>query len=167
MSSPRTLILDNHSIVQKIKRIAYQIYEHNYNDSEIVFVAIENKGIELAKRLQPELEAVSELKVHNLSLAVDKKDPLSNIRLTGDDNVLKGKSVILIDDVLNSGKTLIYAARHILGYDPKKLTTVVLVDRRHRLYPIKADFVGLTLSTTLQDHIAVEFESQNDKVYLE
>ena len=165
--STRTLVLDHVSIMQKIRRIAYQIYEFNYSEKEIIFVAIEKQGVILAERIKPILEDISGIKVTLISLKVNKKSPLSNPLLNGPGEVLNGKSVILIDDVLNSGRTLIYGARHILEYSVKNLTTVVLVDRLHRKFPIKADFVGLTLSTTIQDHIAVIFSEGNDAVYLE
>lgn len=166
MASNKTAVLKHDSIMQKIKRIAYQIYEFNYSEKEIVFVAIENQGVILAKRIKPILEDISGMNVSLCSLKINKKSPLNNVSLDGDGEILTNKSVILIDDVLNSGRTLIYAARHILNYKVKRLTTVVLVDRLHRKFPIKADFVGLTLSTTLQDHILVEFKEGNDTVYL-
>lgn len=164
--SNKTPVLNHVSIMQKIKRIAYQIYEFNYSEKEIVFVAIEKQGVILAERIKPILEDISGTKVDLLSLKINKKSPLNNVELAGDGKLLNNKSVILIDDVLNSGQTLIYAAKHILNYKVKSLTTVVLVDRLHRKFPIKADFVGLTLSTTLQDHISVEFKDGNDTVYL-
>lgn len=163
----KTLVLDHESIMQKIRRIAYQIYEFNYSEKEIIFVAIEHQGVILAERIKPILEEISGIKVTLLSLKINKKSPLSNPVLNGSGEILNDKSVILIDDVLNSGRTLIYGARHILEYSVKNLTTVVLVDRLHRKFPIKADFVGLTLSTTIQNHISVIFGDDKDAVYLE
>lgn len=167
MSEKRVLVLDHLKILQKLRRIAYQIYEFNHQEETLTLVAIEKKGVFLAERIIPILEDISGIKVELIKLAIDKENPKDEPTWNGDASSLNGKSVILVDDVLNSGRTLIYAARHILDYNVKKLTTVVLVDRRHRRFPIKADFVGLTLSTTLQDHIAVEFQEGNDKVYLE
>ena len=167
MPQERLLVLDHIKILQKLRRIAYQIYEFNHQEETLTLVAIEKKGVFLAERIIPILEDISGIKVVLIKLAINKENPKDNPAWDGDTSTLNGKSVILVDDVLNSGRTLIYAARHILDYNVKKLTTVVLVDRRHRRFPIKADFVGLTLSTTLQDHIAVEFQEGNDKVYLE
>lgn len=164
---PKTLVLDHDSILQKIRRIAYQIYEFNYDEKELIFVAIEKQGSILAERLKPIVEEISGIQVKLMSLKINKKSPLDIPVLSGDGDELSKKSVILIDDVLNSGRTLIYGARHILTYPVRNLTTVVLVDRRHRKFPIKADFVGLTISTTIQDHIAVEFKKGKDAVYLE
>ncbi len=167
MSQERTQVLDHINILQKLRRIAYQLYEANQSEKQLVVVAIEKKGLLLANRLIPILEDIAKFDVELLSLQIDKKNPLSNPQLSASGDILSGKSVVLIDDVLNSGRTLIYAAKYILDFPLKKLNTVVLVDRRHRLFPIKADFVGLTLSTTLQDHINVIFEDGNDAVYLE
>lgn len=167
MPQERTLVLDHVKILQKLRRIAYQIYEFNPSEKELVVVAIEKKGVFLAERIIPVLEDISGMKINLLKLTIDKEDPKQDPVWQGDPKSMEGKSVILVDDVLNSGRTLIHAARHLLNFEVKKLTTVVLVDRRHRRFPIKADFVGLTLSTTLQDHIAVEFSEGNDAVYLE
>jgi pyrimidine operon attenuation protein/uracil phosphoribosyltransferase len=167
MPQERLLVLDHEKIWQKLRRIAYQLYEFNHEEETLTFVAIERKGVFLAERIKPILEDISGIKVELINLAMNKENPKDNPAWNGDPSLLNGRSVILVDDVLNSGRTLIYAARHILDYEVKKLTTVVLVDRLHRRFPIKADFVGLTLSTTFQDHIAVEFEEGNDNVYLD
>jgi pyrimidine operon attenuation protein/uracil phosphoribosyltransferase len=167
MSQRRTPVLDHVSILQKLRRIAYQIYEANADKKELVIVAVEQKGTKLAARILPILQDVAPFKITVINLKIDKKQPLQAPEWSGDASILEGKAVVLIDDVLNSGRTLIYAARHILDFPIKKLNTVVLVDRLHRKFPIKADFVGLTLSTTMQDHINVVFEEGNDAVYLE
>ncbi len=166
MPSKRTPILKHEQIQQKILRIAYQVYESNFAEAEMVLVAIEKQGAQLADRIQPILEEISKKPVHRLNLNMDKSQP-DKASLNGDADVLSGKAVVLVDDVLNSGRTLIYAAKFLLQYPIKKLNTVVLVDRRHRLFPIKADFAGLTLSTTLQNHISCEFSKTKDSVYLE
>ena len=167
MSQRRTPVLDHVSILQKLRRIAYQIYEANADEKELVIVAVEQKGTKLAARILPVLQDVAPFKITLINLKIDKKKPLQAPEWSGDEKVLEGKAVVLIDDVLNSGRTLMYAARHIVDFPIKKLNTVVLVDRLHRKFPIKADFVGLTLSTTMQDHINVVFEDGNDAVYLE
>lgn len=162
----KTRILDHRQISQKIRRIAYQIYETNYGWDAVTVVAVEEKGVLLADRLVPVIEEVSNLRVERMSLKIDKRHPLRTPELSGSAGDLEGKSVVLLDDVLNSGRTLMYATRHILESPIAKLSTVVLVDRRHRKFPIKANFVGLTLSTTMQDHIEVEFLPGADAAYL-
>ena len=167
MSQERTLVLNHEKIWQKLRRIAYQLYEFNHEEKEITVVAIEKKGVLLAERIIPILKEISGIEVNLIKLSIDKENPNQNPTWDSDTSALENRSVLLVDAVLNSGKTLIYAARHILDFDVKKLTTVVLVDRRHRRFPIKADFVGLTLSTTMQAHIAVEFKEGDDRVYLD
>ncbi len=167
MSDTATLVLDHERIAQKIKRMAFQIYEYNHKEKEVVIVAVERKGVKMAERLIPLLREVADFNITLLTLKIDKKKPLNPPSMTGKEADLAGKSVVLVDDVLNSGRTLMYAACHVLRQPVAKLRTVVLVDRKHRKFPIKADFVGLTLSTTLQDHINVVFEKGKDAVYLE
>lgn len=167
MPSERTVVLKHDSIVQKLKRISFQIYEMNHSEKELVIVAVEKKGVKLAERLLPVLKEISSFKITFVKLKMDKENPLATISLNEPIKLLEGKSVILVDDVLNSGRTLMHAASYLIQVPLKKLTTVVLVDRRHRKFPIKADYVGLTLSTTLKDHIAVEFSAKKDTVYLE
>ncbi len=167
MSADQTLILNREQIHQKLKRIAYQVYEQHHDEKELVMIAIENKGLELANRLLPLLREISGAKLDLYSLKMDKKNPMGTMELSHTGADFSGKAVILVDDVLNSGKTLIYAAQFVLTQQVKRLTTVVLVDRQHRQFPIRADFVGMSLSTTLQDHINVQFQENAEAVYLE
>ena len=120
----------------------------------------------MAKRIALELESNSNINIDLTEININKNKPLSE-QINHEPNIhLKDQIVILMDDVLNSGKTLIHAASHILNHNIKRMNTVVLVDRRHRKYPIKADWAGLTLSTTLQEHISVEFLKNKIEVYL-
>lgn len=168
--SERTIVLDALQISQKIQRIAHQIHEHNFDQKEVILVGIANRGFVLAERIMDILKTIAPFEVRLLKITLDKDHPLEG-EVTFDVTVeeVEGRSVVLIDDVLNSGRTLIYAARHILKAEVRKLTTVVLVDRLHRRYPIRADFVGLTLSTTMQEHISVELtdDTSQDKVFLQ
>lgn len=167
MEQQRVPVLNAVQIGRKIERIAHQIIEHNYREDEVVLIGISRQGYILAERIHAQVDAHSDIKTHLLQLSMNKKEPLTgDYSLSGDADLLHGKSVILIDDVLSSGRTLIYAARELLSGPLKKLTTVVLIDRRHRKYPIKADFVGLTLSTTIQEHITVELGPGKEWAYL-
>lgn len=166
MSNEKVLILNNLQIRQKITRIAHEIYENNFNEDELYFIGIEKRGSVLAKRLAVLLNEISDIKIHEHTLKLNKTAPLEEpIETSLALEELAGKPVILIDDVLNSGKALIYAVKYILRAMPKKLKTAVLVDRKHRSFPVRSDYVGLTLATTLQEHIAVEF-GEEDAVYL-
>lgn len=161
----RTLILNNKQIQQKINRIAYEIYENNYDEKEIIIAGIATNGYLLAKRIADVLKTISPLNTKLIEIALDKKDPLSKeIKISLTDKELKNKVIILVDDVLNSGKTLIFGAKPFLNSPIKRLTTAILVDRGHNRYPIKADFVGLSLSTTLQEHITVELDKKGKEV---
>ena len=168
MNNIKTLILSAKQVEQKIQRIAHQILEKNYDEKEIVLIGIANRGYLLAEKINAALQNITKIKVTLHKLKLHKDKPLDNdVDFSTDLDYLNNKSIILIDDVLNSGRTLIYATRYILDSDIKYLTTVVLVDRKHRKFPIKANFVGLTLSTTLQEHISVDFEKSGIKVFLD
>jgi len=161
-------ILSSLQVEQIIQRISHQILENNYDETEIVLVGIANRGFQVAKKIESALTSIAEAKITLLEINLDKDSPLeNNIQLSNNVEYLEGKTIILIDDVLKSGKTLIYATRYLLQANVKSIATVVLVDRRHRLYPIRADYAGKTLSTTLQEHISVEFTDEGVSVFLQ
>lgn len=164
----KTLIADSKQIQQKINRIAYEIYENNYNEKEIIIAGIASNGFILAKRIDDVLKKISPIKTKLIEIKINKENPVAvDIKISLPEKELKDKVIILVDDVLNSGKTLIFGAKPFLTTPVKRLTTVVLVDRGHNRYPIKADFVGLSLSTTLQEHITVEIDKKGkEAVYL-
>ena len=164
--SKRTKILDKNQLQQKVNRLAWQIYERNYLESEIIVVGIQKRGVELAKRISKVIISISDIKVIEATVQLDKDNPYDSdlvFNLTETD--IENKVVILVDDVLNSGKTLMYAASEFLTVPLIKLSTVVLVNRNHNRYPIKADYEGMSLSTTLQDHVNVVF-GKEEGVYL-
>ena len=162
----RVLILDKETISYKLRRMAYEIWERNSDEKEITLIGIEQGGRIVANNLVTLLHEICKLKVHITSININKKKPL-NHALDFDQN-LNGKSVVLVDDVVNSGKTIMYSLHAILSYDLRKVMVAVLVDRKHKFFPIASDIVGHSLATTLQDHIEVE-TSGNDinAVYLE
>lgn len=163
----KTLILNSKQIEQKINRIAFQIYENNYDEKEIIVAGISENGYLFAKRIADVLQKISPIKSKLIEIKINKENPsASDIKISLTDKELKNKVIILVDDVLNSGKTLIFGAKPFLNAAIKCLTTAVLVDRGHNRYPIKADFVGLSLSTTLQEHITVELKKGKESVYL-
>ena len=162
----RTVILTNQQINHKIRRIAYQVYENNIDEKEIILAGIKNKGFILAKKLKIALETISSIKVQLCEVKINKRSPLDKIETSLPSEAYKNKSLVLVDDVLNSGSTLIYATRHFLDVPLKQFKTFVLVNRNHKKYPIKADFKGISLSTSLQEHISVEFENDSAIAYL-
>lgn len=164
----RTLILNDKQIKHRIERIAYQIFEDNHAEKEIIIAGIAKTGYVFAQKIEKALNKISSAKTILIKVTVDKDKPLHTTIADGfSEKTLKNKVVILADDVLNSGKTMIYAMRTFLNADVKKIRTVLLVDRDHKRYPIAADYVGLTLSTTLREHISVEFSSKGNAVYLQ
>lgn len=168
MAQDKVLVLDHKQIERKIIRIAHEIYERNYKEKELVVVGIKDRGAEIAERITKRLKEISPLEIHSLELSLNKKKPLAeDIILEGDSRLVKSKVVILVDDVLNSGRTLIHAAQFLLLQNPKALHAATLVDRYHRKFPIHADYVGLTLSTNLKEHVSVTEEKGKLAAYLE
>lgn len=169
MASKRTVVLDSRQIAQKISRIAYEIYENNYLEKEIIVAGIAGSGYEFAQRIEKALSSISGIKTSLVEISINKKDPLEvkkEAKISA--KLIEDKVILLVDDVLNSGKTLIYGAKLFLDAPIKKLSTVVLVDRNHTRFPVKADYVGLSLSTTMQEHITVVLDGgDKDVVYLE
>ncbi len=159
-------ILDHDQIRHKIKRIAYQIYESNVDEKEIVLAGIASSGFELAKRLQKELGQISGLEILLCEVKINKKNPLEKISTSLSQADYQNRSLVLIDDVLNSGTTLIYGVRHFLDVPLKRFKTAVLVDRSHKKYPVKADFKGISLSTSLHETVKVHFRKGEDRVEL-
>jgi pyrimidine operon attenuation protein/uracil phosphoribosyltransferase len=158
MAASKTLILDHDKIIQKVNRIAYQIFEDNYTEKEIIIAGIAPKGYQFAQLLSETLEKISKIKIQLVELKINKENPIeSKIELSINEKDLSDKVIIVVDDVLNSGKTLIYGVNYFLNGPIKKLSTAVLVNRNHRRFPISADYVGTSLSTTLQDHVEVKF----------
>lgn len=161
-----TIILNHREIQQKIRRMAYQIYEHNSDEKEIVLAGIMNAGYELAKKIEKVLEDISEIKVTLCQLKIDKKKPLNSVSCSLDKEDYKNKVVVVADDVLNSGSTLMYGASFFLQVPLKKLQTLVLVDRSHKRFPIKADFRGINLSTSLNETVKVSMGEKDEAVLL-
>lgn len=161
------LILDKDQILQKIKRIAYEIYERNLHEEGIIIAGVEDMGYVLAKMIVKDLDAISPLKTTLVSLSVDKAaNTQSEVKLDSTAAIFGGKCVVLVDDVLNSGKTLAYCIKPFLEAGVKKLETAVLVNRSHKLFPISADYNGYELSTTLNEHVDVRLDPENMGVYL-
>lgn len=159
-------ILNNEQIQHKIKRIAYQIYESNVDETELVLAGITKNGFVFANRLKTVLEEISNIKLTLCEVKLDKKNPLNGVRTSLEPLAYENKSIVLIDDVLNSGTTLIYGIKHFLEVPLKQFKTAVLVDRSHKKYPVKADFKGISLSTSLNETVKVTFGKAGDKVEL-
>lgn len=161
-------ILTHEQIQHITKRIAYQIYESNVDEEVIVVAGINGGGVNFAKKVVTVLQKITEAEIVLCKVDMDKKNPLkSGVGTSIPEETYQNKSIVLVDDVLNSGTTLIYGTHHFLKTPIKQLKTAVLVNRNHKKYPIKADYKGISLSTSLNEHIKVVFEDKNDAVYLE
>ena len=154
MEKQRILILDKERIAWKLQRMAYEVWEHNSNEENITFVGIQGSGLALAKSLAKKLEEISPLKVDVISIKLNKKQPLKDSISIDQD--LSKRSIVLVDDVANSGKTLLYALKPLLDFEVKKIMVAVLVDRKHKSYPVSPDIVVHSIATTLHEHIEVE-----------
>ena len=160
-------ILSNKEIEQKINRLAHQIIENSFQEKKIHIIGIVGNGVILANRLSSIITENSNMEVNKFEIIINKSEPLSKkIEFSSDINSIENGFIILVDDVLNSGKTMQYALTEILKIPTKAIKTVALVDRKHRKFPIKADFVGLVLSTTLKERVEVVLNKSNQKAYL-
>jgi pyrimidine operon attenuation protein/uracil phosphoribosyltransferase len=160
-------ILSHIQVEQKITRLAHQIIENCYGENEIFLGGICGNGIVIAEKIKSIIESNSELKTNVFEINLDKINPLAHpITLSISENKLGNSFIILIDDVINSGVTMQYALKKILQKPTKAIKTVVLIDRMHRRYPIKADFVGMSLSTTLKERVEVYLEPNSYKAIL-
>lgn len=162
----QNIILTQQQIQQIVKRIAYQIYETFVSENEIVIAGIANSGYVFAKKISDEVSKISDLKVVLGKVEVNKQDPLQEIKTDLQKADYENKSVVLVDDVMNSGATLIYGVKYFLEVPLKKFKTAVLIDRSHKKYPVKADFKGISLSTSSLEHIQVVFNDIEEYAYL-
>ena len=166
MTSTENRILNKQQIHQKISRITYEIYENNYLEKKIYVAGIPS-GYKLAKLLVGELKKISPFEIILLKVEFDKEKPsFDSIKVDCDPNELKGQVLILVDDVLHTGRTFLHSLRPFLDVDIKKIETVVLVNRSHKLFPISSDYTGYELATTLNDHIEVVLDTGKFGVYL-
>ena len=166
MGLTENCILNHDEINHKIKRIAYQIYESNVEEQEIILAGIESNGYLFAKKLSAALVKICDIDPILCKVTIDKKNPRSTITTSLSKEAYTNKSLVLVDDVLNSGTTLIYGVKHFLDVPLKQFKTAVLVNRNHKKYPVKADFKGISLSTSIHEHITVIFTGKKTKVVL-
>lgn len=154
-------ILNQEGAQRKMQRIAYEIWENNIDEKQIILAGIKENGIVIAKNIQQLLEHISSIQVQPITISLDKKMPQEII--LNDYADFNDRVVIIVDDVSNSGKTMLYALKPFLEFHPKKIQTLVLVERTHKAFPINPDYVGLSVATTLQEHIHVEVDGDTVK----
>ena len=161
-------ILNHQQIQQKIDRIAYQVLEDNFDEEEIIIAGILPRGDKIAKRLKDILDGIAPFKSKLVSIEIDKQSTSLKARVDFDVQDCSNKVVILVDDVLNSGKTLAYGFGVFRDVPLKKLRTAVLIDRNHKKFPMTTDYAGIALSTVLKEHVDVVLDEagEDDAVYL-
>lgn len=156
MSSNTPEILGAEAIAHKVQRLAWELYDRHSKAEQLYVVGIQGNGYWLAQQLVAKLNAISDMKIELMELALDKSDPKpADMQI----NLPSGAHVALVDDVLNSGRTLLWAVIKLMEFHPQQLSTTVLVDRSHKRYPVKADIKGLSLSTTLQETVKLNVEN--------
>ena len=166
MAKEKNYILDQARAAKKLRRMAYEIIENNAGEQELVLAGIRESGTVMAKNIQKLLAEISNVRTDLFIVTLDKHFP-TTVTLSKEGN-FDDKIIIVIDDVAMSGKTLLYAMQPFLAFHPKKIQTLVLVERSHKAFPVKPDYVGLSIATTLQEHIYVETEGEVIKgAYLE
>ena len=162
----KNYILSQAMCEKKLQRMAYEIAEQNVNEKKIILAGIKDNGEAIARLLRILLEGIYLGTVEVISISLDKKNP-GEIKLSVKSN-FDGAILILVDDVANSGKTMLYSLKPFLEFHPKKIQTLALVERTHKAFPVKTDYVGVSLATTLQEHIFVEVnDGRLDGAYLE
>jgi pyrimidine operon attenuation protein/uracil phosphoribosyltransferase len=168
MTDKHLLILNSQQIQQKVVRIAYQILEDNFDEEEIVIAGILPSGGKLAGRLKIILDEIAPFKSTLVGIKLDKRSSSLQATLDFDIDECSNKVVVLVDDVLNSGKTIGYGFGVFRDVPLKKLRTAVLIDRNHKRFPLSTDFAGMALSTVLKEHVDVvlDTEGEEDAVYL-
>lgn len=159
-------ILDHDAVMSKITRMAYELWERNIHEKELLILGIEKGGMQLAKLLKEQLSQISDITLRLEGITMDKKDLTKPILISNEEE-LNFRNVVLVDDVANTGKTLMFAITPILKYHPNKLELVVLVNRKHKNFPIKPDIIGTEIATTLQENIDVVFnDSKKISVFM-
>ena len=158
MASKKNYILSKEVAEKKMRRMAFEILENNTDEKEIILAGIRESGSVVARVIQKMLGEISSIKTELITITLDKKHP-TEVSLSKKID-FNNKAIILIDDVSNSGKTLLYALKPFIDSHPKKIQTLVLVERTHTSFPVRPDYVGLSIATTIQEHIFVEVKGE-------
>jgi pyrimidine operon attenuation protein / uracil phosphoribosyltransferase len=158
MGTEKKYILSREVAEKKLRRMAYEILENNIDEKEIILAGIRESGSVVARVIQKMLGEISSIKTEFITITLDKKEP-TDVSLSRSFD-FNGNVIIVIDDVSNSGKTLLYALKPFIAFHPKKIQTLVLVERTHTSFPVRPDYVGLSIATTIQEHIFVEVKGE-------
>ena len=153
--STKNYVLTAEQVSYKLHRLALEVAEHLQDESEpLIIMGVLRKGMVIAEKLKVLLQPYLSIPVEIISASLNKDEPTD---ITLSKNIdFNNKNILIVDDVSNSGKTLLYVLKPLLAFYPRRIQTLVLVERMYKLYPVKPDYVGLSIATTLQDHIEVE-----------
>jgi pyrimidine operon attenuation protein/uracil phosphoribosyltransferase len=154
----KNYILDEQRANMKLERMAFEILENNVDESELLIIGVRENGSVIARNVEKLLQSISKIPTRLIHLSLDKRHP-KEISLSEQID-FNNKVIILVDDVANSGKTMLYAMKPFLDAHPKKIQTLVLVERTHKAFPVNTDYVGVSVATTFQEHIYVEVEGE-------
>ena len=161
----KTEVLDQDQILRICNRFAFQILENSIDSNVIHIIGIKEKGFDIAKIVERELKSITKKNISLSSIKIDKKNPKDSV--LSDSNLNKNiDTIFLIDDVLNTGKTLIYSLSFLLKFNFKSIKTLVLIDRNHKQFPIKVDYKGISLSTNINDNIKLLKDNKKLKAIL-
>ena len=158
MTDQKKYILTKEVVEKKLRRMAFEILENNIEEKEMIIAGIRESGSVVARVIQKMLGEISPVKTELITITLDKKQPGDvTLSKTPDFN---NKVIVVVDDVSNSGKTLLYALKPFINSHPKKIQILVLVERTHTSFPVRPDYVGLSIATTIQEHIFVEVKDE-------
>lgn len=166
MKTNSTLILSHSEIEKKIERMAWEIYENNYKENCIILIGIEDKGVIISKAIAEILKKITSAEIVTGTIEIEKTNVFDSTTKLKCKKNMENQVVILVDDVINSGKTMLASMIPIAQNKPRKIQTAVLAKRNHRMFPVKCNVVGISLATTLQEHIWFEIENEKMKVFL-
>lgn len=156
-------ILDKTQIRQKIDRLAYEILENNFGEKEIILAGINTKGLAFATLLRDALAAISDIRILLTQIRLNPAKPLHDqVEIDLPPTQLDGRTIIVTDDVANTGRTIFYAVKPLLDVVPRKVQIAVLVDRKHKTFPVAVDYVGMSLATTIQEDIDVQIRDTRE-----
>ena len=166
MDQAKKQILNTRQIRQKIRRKAFEIYEQNYDARELVLAGVDDMGLKLSEFIKEEIEKISDIYCHLVRIDIDKEATSQPLVELSEFPKLDDFTLILVDDVLNSGKTMAHAFDPFLKMSVRKIQTAVLVNRSHKRFPVAVDYRGLELATTIEEHIAVQLSDGDCSAYL-
>lgn len=158
--------MNHQKVIQKVKRMAFQIWEEHYDKKKLIIAGVNTNGHLFAQLLSRSLREISNIEIDDYRVSLNPAAPHMNSIQLDPSNVPAGSHIIVTDDVANTGRTLFFASQPFLSSLPATLEAAVLVDRKHKAYPIKVDFVGLSLATTLKEHIDVFLDGDEYSAHL-